>query len=103
MLRFKIHSLAQENYEFFIPADLLDPIRDSQTSNLDLGKDIALLEKMQPTLQNLGLLYSISYQKLGAVFRQKFLGSQAFNQMLVVMNQNMIEYRFFTQAGMLKV
>lgn len=53
-------------------------------------------------LENVNFLYSCSYNNLSEVFYSQFIGSNIFNQMVIVMNQNMIEYRFLTQAGLLK-
>ncbi len=53
-------------------------------------------------LEDLDFLYVRSYKELNDVFRSDFQQSEAFKKMVLLMNENMIEYRFLTQAGLLK-
>lgn len=44
----------------------------------------------------------MSYTELNAAFQHEFPSSDKFKEMVLVMNKNIIEYRFLTQAGLLK-
>lgn len=53
-------------------------------------------------LDSVDHLYITSYNALSDVFHGSFNSSEEFKQMVLVMNQNMIEYRFLSQAGLIK-
>ena len=53
-------------------------------------------------LEDVDFLYMRSYRELNDVFQKDFQQSEAFKKMVLLMNENMIEYRFLTQAGLLK-
>lgn len=57
--------------------------------------------KIREILEDVEYLYVISYRSLNEVFKDSFPESNAFKEMVLVMNQNLIEYRFLTQAGLL--
>lgn len=59
-------------------------------------------EAQKEALGDVDYLYEVSYTELNAIFNQKFQTSDSFKEMVLVMNQNIIEYRFLTQAGLLK-
>jgi hypothetical protein len=46
-------------------------------------------------------LYWKSYHELERVFKNQFQHSDAFKQMVLDLNQNMIEYKFMRQAGII--
>ena len=47
-------------------------------------------------------LYMRSFNELEAVFRSEFPESQAFKDMVIELNQNMIEFKFLHKAGIIK-
>lgn len=47
-------------------------------------------------------LYHRSFNELEAVFRREFQQSKAFEEMVLELNQNMIEYKFLHKAGIIK-
>ena len=47
-------------------------------------------------------LYMRSYQELAKIFYDEFPTSDQYKQMVLLMNENMIEYRFMQKAGILK-
>ena len=53
-------------------------------------------------LEDVDYLYVRSYKQLNEIFHSEFQQSDAFKKMVLLMNENMIEYRFLTQAGLLK-
>ena len=53
-------------------------------------------------LEDVDYLYVRSYKQLNEIFNSEFQQSDAFKKMVLLMNENMIEYRFLTQAGLLK-
>ena len=59
-------------------------------------------EAQKEVLGDVDYLYEVSYTELNAIFNQKFQTSDCFKEMVLVMNQNIIEYRFLTQAGLLR-
>ena len=57
---------------------------------------------MSVFLEDVDFLYMRSYRELNDVFQKDFQQSESFKKMVLLMNENMIEYRFLTQAGLLK-
>lgn len=53
-------------------------------------------------MQNMEYLYLRSYNELETVFRTEFRGSQAFKDMVVELNSNIIEYKFLHKAGIIR-
>ena len=53
-------------------------------------------------LRDMEYLYLRSFNELETVFRQDFRNSKAFEEMVLELNQNMIEYKFLHKAGILK-
>ena len=65
------------------------------------GKASAVEEAKQ-WLQDMEYLYMRSFNELEAVFRSEFPESQAFKDMVIELNQNMIEFKFLHKAGIIK-
>ena len=61
-----------------------------------------LPEDEKTYLEDMHYLYWKSYSELELVFKNKFLKSDTFKKMIISLNENMIEYRFMRQAGLLK-
>ena len=53
-------------------------------------------------LRDMEYLYLRSFNELETVFRLEFRQSRAFEDMVLELNQNMIEYKFLHKAGILK-
>ena len=53
-------------------------------------------------LRDMEYLYQRSFNELESVFRNEFRDSQAFQDMVVELNHNMIEYKFLHKAGIIK-
>ena len=51
-------------------------------------------------LRNIEYLYLRSYQECQALFRDGFETSEAYKNMVLLLHENMIEYKFMRQAGM---
>jgi hypothetical protein len=47
------------------------------------------------------LIYTKSYQVLQQVFTNEFQQSKSFKDMMLLMNQNMVEFQFMKQAGLM--
>jgi hypothetical protein len=62
--------------------------------------DAADLE-FEELIENLDYLYQRSYMELQKQFREGFRQSIYYSEMEILLNQNMIEYRFMRQAGLL--
>jgi hypothetical protein len=66
--------------------------------DIDGSEDI----KTEDQFDEIEFLYKVSLNCLRKVFETEYPNSEEFKQMVLVMNQNMIEYRFFSQAGLIK-
>ena len=67
------------------------------------GQDSSLLSDPNYWLHDMEYLYLRSFNELESVFRSKeFRESQAFKDMVLELNSNMIEYKFLHKAGILK-
>ena len=53
-------------------------------------------------LRDMEYLYHRSFNELEVVFRSEFKESKAFEEMVLELNQNMIEYKFLHKAGIIK-
>ena len=53
-------------------------------------------------LNDMDYLYHRSFNELEVVFRTEFRSSQAFEDMVLELNSNMIEYKFLHKAGIIK-
>ena len=53
-------------------------------------------------LQDMEYLYMRSINELEVVFRTEFKQSDAFKEMVIELNTNMIEYKFLHKAGIIK-
>ena len=53
-------------------------------------------------LRNLETLYWKSFETLEKVFKRDFTRSKTFKDMVLLLNQNMVEYKFMRQAGVLR-
>ena len=75
-----------------------------QLFNDELQSEVETMPEalMAVFLQDVDFLYIRSYKELNEVFHRYFQQSEAFKKMVLLMNENMIEYRFLTQAGLLK-
>jgi hypothetical protein len=51
-------------------------------------------------LTDIKILYLRSYQELSKVFHEDFPASDFFKKMVLLLNENMIEYRFMQHAGL---
>ena len=47
-------------------------------------------------------IYWKSYEELRKVFENEFLKSKTFKDFVLLMNENMVEYRFMRQAGVIR-
>lgn len=47
-------------------------------------------------------MYYRSYNELKTIFYDAFPESEQFKQMVLMLNENMIEYRFLSSAGLIK-
>jgi hypothetical protein len=45
-------------------------------------------------------IYEKSFDELERLFRKEFQKSTSFKEMVLLMNQNMVEYKFMRQAGL---
>jgi hypothetical protein len=50
----------------------------------------------------LEFLYWKAFDKLESVFNDEFKVSNTFKEMMLSLNQNMVEYKFLRQAGVLE-
>ena len=57
-------------------------------------------EKEEKLLNDIGFIYRKSYSELESVFHKEFMKSKAFKDMVLLMNQNMVEFKFMRQAGL---
>ncbi len=62
----------------------------------------SLMQDPNYWLRDMEYLYLRSFNELETVFRQDFRNSKAFEEMVLELNQNMIEYKFLHKAGILK-
>ena len=53
-------------------------------------------------LHDMAYLYDRSFNELEKLFRSRFKQSKVFETMIVELYENNIEYKFLTQAGLLK-
>ena len=61
-----------------------------------------LVEGTQWYLHDMEYLYQRSINELEVVFRTEFKNSDAFKEMVLELNTNMIEYKFLHKAGIIK-
>jgi len=52
-------------------------------------------------MKDVDYLYWRSFRELESVFKNDFQKSKSFKNMVLLLNQNMIEYKFLRQAGVL--
>ena len=57
---------------------------------------------MSTYLHDMDYLYLRSFNELNEVFRMGFKKSKAFEDMVLELNSNMIEYKFLHKAGIIK-
>lgn len=62
----------------------------------------ALEERQAANLSDMYFLYSKSYAELELVFRTEFPKSSSYRDFVLLMNQNMVEYKFMRQAGVIQ-
>ena len=60
------------------------------------------MEGAQWYLHDMEYLYQRSINELEVVFRTEFKNSEAFKEMVLELNTNMIEYKFLHKAGIIK-
>lgn len=53
-------------------------------------------------MDNMEYLYVRSFNELQQIFRQEFKQSEHFENMVIELNENLIEYKFLQIAGILK-
>lgn len=58
-------------------------------------------DQVKERICDIEYLYLVSYSQMNAIFVNRFPDSNAFKQMVLVMNQNLIEYRFLAQSGLI--
>ena len=51
-------------------------------------------------LNDMGFIYQKSYSELETVFKTEFKQSKTYKDMVLLMNQNMVEFKFMRQAGL---
>ncbi len=51
-------------------------------------------------LNDMNHIYEKSFDELERLFRKEFQKSTSFKEMVLLMNQNMVEYKFMRQAGL---
>jgi hypothetical protein len=61
---------------------------------------IAKAEVEEKLLNDIGFIYQKSYSELEMVFKKEFKQSKTFKDMVLLMNQNMVEFKFMRQAGL---
>ena len=61
---------------------------------------IARTELEEKLLNDIGFIYQKSYSELETVFKREFRQSKTFKDMVLLMNQNMVEFKFMRQAGL---
>jgi len=77
-----------------------------QKSTISGFRNSAFAEEYEPTskeeesLTDTKQIYMRSYQELSKVFHEDFPDSDFFKKMVLLLNENMIEYRFMQHAGL---
>jgi len=75
----------------------LDTERALKTQELNQ----ALNDIQEANMKDVDYLYWRSFRELESVFKNDFQKSKSFKNMVLLLNQNMIEYKFLRQAGVL--
>jgi hypothetical protein len=68
----------------------------------DHSNDMTIISDPNYWLRDMEYLYLRSFNELEAVFRTEFKKSKAFEEMVIELNSNMIEYKFLHKAGIIK-
>jgi len=61
---------------------------------------LAIAKLEDEYLNDIGFIYQKSYSELDTVFKGEFRKSKTFKDMVLLMNQNMVEFKFMRQAGL---
>lgn len=59
-----------------------------------------MAEAQEKALGDIELIYEYSFKQLQALYKNKFQTSKSFKDMMLIMNQNMVEFQFMKQAGL---
>lgn len=59
-----------------------------------------MAETEEKLLNDIVYIYQKSYSELENVFQKEFKQSKTFKDMVLLMNQNMVEFKFMRQAGL---
>jgi hypothetical protein len=62
--------------------------------------NVARIEFEEKLINDIGFIYQKSYSELETVFKKEFRQSKTFKDMVLLMNQNMVEFKFMRQAGL---
>ena len=54
-------------------------------------------------MEDMDYIYWKAYQELHKVFKNELQKSTSFKNFVLLMNQNMVEYQFMRQAGVIRV
>ena len=63
---------------------------------------MSVMEDPNYWLRDMEYLYLRSFNELETLFRTEFKDSQAYKEMVIELNSNMIEYKFLHKAGILR-
>ena len=73
-----------------------------QTTNTADVQSTSVLLDPNYWLRDMEYLYQRSYNELETLFRMEFKSSRAFQEMVIELNSNMIEFKFLHRAGIIK-
>ena len=63
-------------------------------------QNIVKTQAEEKLLNDMNHIYEKSFDELERLFRKEFQKSTSFKEMVLLMNQNMVEYKFMRQAGL---
>ena len=84
------------------PTDLKKMTSTSLSNNESqtMVSNIAKIQAEEKLLNDMNHIYEKAFDQLESVFRKEFQQSTSFKEMVLLMNQNMVEYKFMRQAGL---
>lgn len=75
-----------------------DKILIEETAAPSFNENVAKIQEM--LVSDVELIFSRSYGEMQRIFIGEFQASKSFKQMMLVMNENMVEFQFMRQAGL---
>ena len=78
-----------------------DALNSGAQASMDLTFK-SVMEEPSYWLHDIEYLYLRSFNELEGVFRTEFKESKAFEEMVLELNSNLIEYKFLHKAGIIK-